>query len=96
MLADADLLIKALALAFEMVLLGFLYLISRFYEAKFGKRTYYNAYIVPIAAFVIMVPPAIFMPDLFPAALVTLNLLALLVLAVFGLRLHRMMMGVTK
>jgi hypothetical protein len=93
---DAEILIRATVIAFEMALLGFLYFISRFYEMKFGKRTYYNAYLIPVAAFLLAMIPAMFITGSAPLALVLLNGLTLLVLAVFGLRLRRMMMGVSK
>ncbi len=93
---DADLLVRAVIIVMEMALLAFLYFISRFYENKFGKRTYYNAYLVPVAAFALSVALAVLAADIFFLAMVFVNALTLIVLVVFGLRLYRMMMGVSK
>jgi hypothetical protein len=92
---DAYTPIMVLAIACEMTLLGFLYFISRFYEAKFRERTYYNAYLVPIAAFVLALAATLLGADFF-LTMMLLNLLTLLVLLVFGLRLSRMMGRVSK
>lgn len=87
--------ILVLANACEMALLGFLYFISRFYETKFQERTYYNAYLVPIVAFVLALAATLLGADFF-LTMMLLNLLTLLVLLVFGLRLSQIMGRVAK
>lgn len=75
--------------------LAFLYLISRFYELKFGQRTHYRIFLAAAVAYAIMLAAAMtgyYTYEFLTAA----NGLALLVLIVYGLRLYRMMMGVTK
>ena len=83
-----------LAIGLELLLLGFLYLISRFYEAKFGKRTYYRVYTLPAAAYVLLLAAVALGVDPGAAGL-TVNVLFLLVTLAFGVRLYRQMTGVS-
>lgn len=84
-----------LAIACELVLLAFLGLIGRFYEEKFGQRTYYYVYLLPTAAFVLMLAAMALGADPSEAGLAE-NLLILAVLAIFGVGLYRQMTGVRK
>jgi hypothetical protein len=75
--------------------LVFLYLISRFYELKFGQHTCYRVFLAAAAAYALLFAAAIL--GYYTYELLTVaNGLALLVLFVYGLRLYRLMMGVTK
>jgi hypothetical protein len=84
-----------LAMACEMVLLAFMFFISRFYEVKFGQATYYYAFAGSAIAFLALMACAVLGIHTYEA-LTLASLQALLVLSVFGLRLYRMMTGVTK
>jgi hypothetical protein len=73
----------------------FLYLISRFYELKFGQHTHYRVFLAAAAAYALLLVAALlgyYTYELLTAA----NCLALLVLFAYGLRLYRLMTGVTK
>ncbi|HEY3274544.1 MAG TPA: hypothetical protein VGJ92_12305 [Methanocella sp.] len=75
--------------------LAFLYLISRFYELKFGQHTHYRIFLAAAAAYALLFIVALlgyYTYELLTAA----NGLALLVLFACGLRLYRLMTGVTK
>jgi hypothetical protein len=75
--------------------LAFLCLISRFYEMKFSQRTFYPIFAVVTALYALML--IIAMAGYYTYEFLTVaNGLALLVLFVYGLRLYRMMTGVTK
>lgn len=89
-------LVAMMAIMFiEAALLAFMYFISRFYEFNFRQRTYCNAFIAAAAALVALVAAAAL--GFYTYYLVTLaNMLALAVLLVFGMRLFRLMTGVTK
>lgn len=92
---DVSLAMIVVIIACEAALLSFLYFISRFYEVKFGQGTYSAAFIVAAALLAGLL--ALTALDVSPYVTVTLaNVLALAVLAVFGLRLFRIMTGVTK
>jgi hypothetical protein len=85
----------ALTAACFVPMLGFLYLISRFYELKFVQPTHYRIFAVTMALYALLF--ALAMLGYFTYELLTLaNGLALVVLFVYGLRLYRMMTGVTK
>ena len=75
--------------------LVFLYLISRFYERKFGQHTHYRVFLAAAAAYALLYVAAILGYYTYEFLTVA-NGLALLVLFVYGLRLYRMMTGVTK
>jgi hypothetical protein len=84
-----------LIVAAESVMLAFMYFISRFYEFKFGQRTYCHVFLAAAASMVALAAVAAL--GFYPYYLVTLaNALALAVLFVFGVRLFRLMTGVTK
>ncbi len=84
-----------LAAACFVPMLAFLYFISRFYEMKFGQRAHYRIFIVSAAAYAVLL--AVAAAGYYRYELLTIaNGLALLVLFVYGLRLYRMMTGVTK
>jgi hypothetical protein len=75
--------------------LAFLYLISRFYELKFGQHTHYRIFLAAAATYALLFIEAIMGYDTYELLTVA-NGLALLVLFVYGLRLYRLMTGVTK
>jgi hypothetical protein len=87
--------IMVLAIVCETAMLVFLYFISRFYEMKFGERTYYNGYLVLIAVILLGLAACALGEDFFQTMMLV-NLLTVLVLALFGLRLSRMMRRVSK
>ena len=75
--------------------LAFLYLISRFYELKFGQHTHYRVFLAAAAAYALLFVVAL--SGYYTYELLTVaNGLALLVLFAYGLSLYRMMTGVTK
>jgi len=84
-----------LIIACEAALLAFLGFISRFYELKFGQRTFSSAFIAATVLVVVLLCIALLGFDTYDA-LIGANLLTLGVLGVFGLRLFRTMTGVTK
>ena len=73
----------------------FLYFISRFYELKFGQKTFNSVFIAAAAMLVVLLCVAALGFDTYDALIVA-NRLTLGVLAVFGTRLFRLMTGVTK
>ena len=75
--------------------LTFLYLISRFYEMKFGQRTHNRIFLAAAITYLLLLAVAL-LTDYTYEALTMANGLALVVLFVCGLRLYRMMTGVTK
>jgi hypothetical protein len=84
-----------LAMVCEMVLLAFMFFISRFYELKFGQATYYTMFAGSAILFLVLMACAALGIYTYEA-LTLASLQALFVLIVFGLRLYRMMTGVTK
>jgi hypothetical protein len=94
---DLDLSLTAIMLIVvcEMVLLTFLYFISRFYELKFGQKTFSSVFIAAAALLVVLLGVAV-LGFYYYDALIMANLLTLGVLAIFGTRLFRIMTGVTK
>jgi hypothetical protein len=72
-----------------------LYLISRFYELKFGQRTHNRIFLAAAVVYTALFLVAAL--GYYEYECLTLaNGLALTVLFVYGLRLYRMMTGVTK
>lgn len=92
---ELSLALLMLAMASVMLLLAFMFFISRFYEAKFRQATYYNAFAASAIVFLALWACAALGIYTYQA-LTLASLQALLVLSVFGLRLYRMMTGVTK
>jgi hypothetical protein len=92
---DLSLVLIMLIVICETILLTFLYFISRFYELKFGQKTFNSAFIAA-AALLLGLLAATLLGLYAYDALIIANLLALGVLAVFGMRLFRIMTGVTK
>jgi hypothetical protein len=84
-----------LIVACETVLLTFLYFISRFYELKFGQKTFSIVFIVVAVLLVILLGVTMLDFNNYDPLIIA-NLLTLGVLLVFGLRLFRTMTGVTK
>jgi hypothetical protein len=75
--------------------LAFLYLISRFYELKFGQRTHYRIFLAATAVYAVLFIVSVL--GYYEYESLTLaNGIALAVLFIYGLRLYRMMTGVTK
>lgn len=92
---ELSLALLMLALACEMALLIFMFFIGRFYELKFRQPTYHAVFAGSAAVFLILMACAV--TGIYRYEALTLaNLQALLVLSVLGLRLYRMMTGVTK
>jgi hypothetical protein len=94
---DIDLSLTAIMLIVvcEMVLLTFLYFISRFYELKFGQKTFSSVFIIAVALLLVLLGVAI-IGLYYYEALIVANLLTLGVIAIFGTHLFRLMTGVTK
>lgn len=94
-LPDFSLVAIMMIVAAEAVLLAFMYFISRFYEFKFGQKTYCHVFLAAAASMVALVAAAAL--GFYTYYLVTLaNLVALAVLIAFGMRLFRLMTGVAK
>jgi len=92
---ELSLALLMLAMACEMALLVFMFFIGRFYELKFRQATYHKVFAgSAIVFFVLMASAALGVYTY--EALTLASMQALLVLTVFGLRLYRMMTGVTK
>jgi hypothetical protein len=92
---DAALITIGLVDACVIIMIGFFYLIGRFYQTKFGIPTGYRAFLVPVVAFVAFIVAAILGVYPYEAALLS-NAISFSVLAYFGLRLYGMMRGVSK
>jgi hypothetical protein len=94
---DLDLSLAAIMLivACEIVLLTFLFFISRFYELKFRQKTFSPIFIIAAVLVLLLLGIAV-LGIYYYDALIIANLLTLGVLAVFGTRLFRIMTGVTK
>jgi hypothetical protein len=92
---ELSLALLMLAMACEMLLLAFMFFISRFYEQKFRQTTYSRVFAASAVVFLALMACAIGGIYRYEA-LALASLQALVVLAIFGLRLYRMMTGVTK
>jgi hypothetical protein len=92
---DLSLAAIMLIVACEAVLLTFLYFISRFYELKFSQKTLSSAFILTAALVLVLLGIAV-LGLYYYDALIIANVLTLVVLALFGTRLFRIMTGVTK
>ncbi|HUL61469.1 MAG TPA: hypothetical protein VLT35_00280 [Methanocella sp.] len=91
-----DVLLLTAGIFCEIALLVFLFLISRFYEAKFGQRTRSWAFLLPPAVYLVLVV-AVFLGIVeIILAGVVVNLATFLVLVVFGNGLYRKMTGVAR
>jgi hypothetical protein len=84
-----------LIVACEAVLLTFLYFISRFYEIKFGQKTFSVVFIVAAVLLVMLLCVAMLDVNNYDPMIIA-NFLTLGVLLVFGIYLFRTMTGVTK
>ena len=92
---DLSLAAMMLIVLLEAVLLAFLYGIGNFYEAKFRQRTYSRVFLATAVLLVLLLAVAAL--GFYTYEAVTLaNIATLAVLALFGLRLFRMMTGVAR
>lgn len=92
---ELSLALLMLAMACEMILLAFMFFIGRFYELKFRQATHHNVFAGSAVVFLALMACAALGIYTYEA-LTLASLQALFVLTVFGLRLYRMMTGVTK
>lgn len=89
--------IVVLIIIFEIVLLTFVYFISRFYELKFKEKTYYLSFLVPAGLFVMLflIWAITGIISLDVVSLIT-NLSILIIISTFGFMLYSRMMGVSR
>jgi hypothetical protein len=93
---DLLLLILLVAVLCELILMGFLFCIARFYELKFKEVTYHVSFLIPafvLAAILIVGNFAGFETE---ADLLITSFCTLIVLMTTGLFLYRKMMGVVR
>lgn len=94
--ADIELPVMIAAIICELVLLGFLFCIGRFFELKFGESTYYVSYLIPVFVFMVLLAVSFLSPGLLTWAALITNAAVLLVMLTFGLHLYRKMTGVSR
>lgn len=79
----------------ETFMIGILCMIGRFYQLKFGQRTYYYLFALPFVTFLIMVILVRFFGLNNHASALVTNLISFIVLAVVGRSLYKKMTGVS-
>ncbi len=80
----------------ELILLAFLFCISRFYEQKFAETTYYLLYLLPVLLFAALAVYSMASGLEAEWASLLTNACAIIVLGTAGLFLYKKMMGVSE